>query len=189
MEEGRVIGNAELLKIKFVGSVSGDDLTDQVRSALYAIQDKAASPIPGGMEHSIVIYYNTATGEIQYPESTRSFGEFSAIKTKLREIGDLAPQLVNGKWVSSEDIKRTILLHRPGDAPSTIQLDEAISNTPTGPDMGNRRVLPERITPEDPDQKGINEVWGESELTSSARGDLVMLRSIRRFNEMNGREH
>lgn len=44
------------------------------------------------------------------------------------------------------------------------------------------------VDPSQPQLVGIKEIWGESQHASSAKGDLVILKTIRQFNEKYGGE-
>lgn len=50
-----------------------------------------------------------------------------------------------------------------------------------------RKILPERVLPNEPlNAQGVFEPWGESKLVDSAHGDMVILKTIQKFNELYG---
>lgn len=185
IEEGTIISNLELLRMKFVGTKPDDPQDEKTKLSLLGIQDKGVQGIENGAQHSITITYNTRTGEI-LASTGRQFGDFSILRTDLIEKGDIIPKLVDGVWVKPENIQRVILLYKGGNMPTSWEYDEALSGIETGPATGTRRIMPERLSPEHPTLKGINEIWGQSEFVDSAKGDLVMLKTIRKFNEIYG---
>lgn len=170
IDEGRVISNLRLLTLKFVEEGPPEEIDRDTKSKLLSIKEKGVIFTDNGPEAAITIEYDTRTGEIGSPDHKKFLGDSSILRTFLIE----------------RDGKKTILLHRPGNMPSASQYATAITGEQMGPELGNRRILPERLSPEHPDLIGVEEVWGESEFVESARGDLVMLQTIRRFNELYG---
>ncbi len=180
-EEGTVIGNVDLLRLKFVGKQEGEVVDEGLQTDLFAISDLGVQIRGNGQrEHSISITYSTASGQIQLIGAGAQFGDYSRLRTDLIEKPD--PSV-------PQHFQRTILLHRSGDMPAPWQYDAALTDgegEKTGPDTDTRRIMPERIIPEEPKLIGIHEVWGQSEYTPNAKGDIVMLRTIRKFNDTYG---
>ena len=50
----------------------------------------------------------------------------------------------------------------------------------------DRRILPERLMPGDEHYRGPLEPWGQSQFTNNAQGDLVLLKTIQKFNSQFG---
>lgn len=170
IDEGRVIGNLRLLTLKFIEEDSTEPIDKETKNRLSSIQRKEGLITDTGILVSITIEYDTRTGEIGDPETNQFLGDSSVLRTTLVK----------------KDGEKTILLHRPGDIPSASQYATAITGEQMGPDLDDRRILPERLDPKHPGLKGIEELWGESEYVDSAHGDLVMLKTIRKFNETYG---
>ena len=173
IEEGFVLDNLHLLELKFIGQPR-QDLDKQTELSLYAIKDRGVRSWEGKIEHAISIGYETRTGRIGFGPDNANMGELSRLNTDLIESQE------------GSETKKQILLHRLGTMPSADQYASAITGEQVGLDMGNRRIQPERVIPDHSNLQGVTEVWGESQFVDSARGDLVMLKTIRKFNELHG---
>ncbi len=178
-EQKTIEGNVRLLELKFIESLSREErekLDEETQQTLLSIKDLGVELIsPEVFGHSITIWYDTRTGKIGI--SGRSLGDSSVLRTSLVE------RQANGKPT------KEILLYRPGNMPSASQYDEILTGIKTGPDLGNRRILPERVSPEQPQLKGFEEIWGQSQFVDSAKGDILMLKTIQTFNQRHGPPH
>lgn len=180
-QDGTIIGNVALLRMRFVRERPEDVIDQQTRRDMQAISNLGTMREGDALHSSITITYNTKTGQIQLMPPGSQFGDYSILRTELIETGDIAH-----RWQNEEDVHREILLHRRGDMPAVWDYDEALSGIETGPKTDTRRIMPERIIPEYPQLHGINEIWGQSKYTNGAGGDLVMLKTIRKFNQTFG---
>ena len=182
-DEGTVIHNLHLLSLAFVEDVDRSGLDEATRTDLHAIRNKGTSMEGGKRYNSIAISYDTATGRICLPTDDAEFGAFSQIRSELVETGDLEPTFNGERWVRSDDIQRSILLHRRGDMPSLAQYSAAMAGE-EGEVPDDRRIIPERVIPgESLDMVGLPEAWGQSEYTEKVHGDQVFLTTLRKFNQ------
>ncbi len=173
IEEGRIIHNLTLLEDRILGTPS--DLTEKQRR-----ENAAVIKLRGGMFQengdllqAVSFEYDTASGEIGLAKKPYEFGERSRINTwilkrKGQEQGE-------------------ILLHQPGEMPTPAQYSEVMMAMSEGREAAdvspNRWIMPERIIPEYSDLDGPREVWGQSSQPINAKGDIVVLKTLRQFNE------
>lgn len=178
VEEAQIIENLRLLRLKLIARDPDEEIDDQTATRLFGIRDEGGMPVEGGLAKSIKITYDTHTGQIKPPEG-EGLGEYSRISTSLIDKGE------------GEAKTRQILLYRQGGMPSPAQYANALMGTQYSPYVDSPTIFPERIDPANPRMNtSVYEIWGQSDIggIGSIRGDIVMLKTIRKFNETYGPE-
>lgn len=174
IDEGRIIHNLALLEARILGETS--NFTDQqIRELSAAIKLRGGMFLDNGdLLEAISFEYYTPTGEIELTGRPYKYGELSRINTWI----------LKRKGADTKEI----LLYQPGDMPTPKQYNEIMLALSDGrkpqQDVSLKRwILPERVVPGQARLQGIHEIWGQSTEPISARGDIVILNTLRKFNE------
>ena len=159
---------------------------------------------------TIVITYNTRTGEIVPVPQTFRFGDYSKLQLDLVLSPKSDDEPVSPNRASLRDGHKYLRLYYPGNWPTPFQYQTAMAEEPIGHQEETRKVLPERIvlpsggetTYQVTNRLGLPEQWGYSKLLEGdalthisqydgrditvAPGDNVILEAIHKFNDKYG---
>lgn len=180
--------NLDLLRIKFIDETPYWELNEETNRDLKAIGGGDISVDGDKRETYLLLRYNTKTGKIEQPPEDFKLGEFSILRTNVVNKGEqIELDREQGAWVTKVRGTNQIRLLQPAGMPMSHEYDAAVIGEEDQLAEEGRKILPERIIPKEPSNiRGLIEPWGESRFVDEAHGDMVMLKTIQRFNELYG---
>lgn len=163
--------NLELFRMEFIDNTPREELDEETIQELKAIGGGERIVNGDKIEMSIFLRYNTKTGQFQRPPKDFRLGEFSILRTYI----------VNDKGTNY------IRLLQTGGMPMPHEYNAAMTQENDKLTEEGRKILPERILPNEPlNRQGVFEPWGQSEFVDNAHGDMVILKTIQKFNDLYG---
>ncbi|MDO8503886.1 MAG: hypothetical protein Q7S60_04335 [bacterium] len=185
-DEVTITGNLTLLRSKFIDGIPYGELYGETNFGAISGGDRLTRG--DETETYVVLRYDTKTGRIGQPPKNFQLGEFSTLRTNIVNKGKQQEfDKENRRILTTVKGTNYIRLWQVGGMPMPHEYSAALAGEEDELEKEGRKILPERIYPNEPSNiAGIYEPWGESRFVDDAHGDMIMLKTIQKFNELYG---
>lgn len=156
--------NLDLLRIKLVEETPYWELDEATNRDLRAIGGGDSSVDGDEAEIYLLLRYNTKTGQIGEPPPNFRLGEFSILRTSMVNKGKKKEfDEKQDAWVIKVQGANEIRLLHPAGMQMSHEYNSALMGEKGPFEEEGRKVMPERITPNEPsNRQGVVEIWGHS---------------------------